>query len=230
MAVLLRALGARWLEMAYRLRGDSRRGPYPQSPKSKDIFECLLQLPVHQFRSVFRVSRDMFDILVKLLTPNPLFQTKGRKPQRHKKYQLGTFLIRYGQLASPIQDTALKVGVGAGTVVLYCRRVTRAIRELRSKFGGWSSEEQRITMERIEEKTGFAGCVGSGDGSLIPSDQMPALVGTSCRVERVSMGMRSKLLLIMTFGLLLGSLGGQQVFLTFGYSKIRTFGFIGMSI
>ncbi|KAG7089231.1 hypothetical protein E1B28_010930 [Marasmius oreades] len=85
----------------------------------------------------YRVSHDMFDTLVKLLAPNPLFQSKGRKPQRHLKHQLGTFLICYGQLASPIQDTALKVAIGAGTVVLYCRRVTRAIRELRLKFGGW---------------------------------------------------------------------------------------------
>lgn len=86
----------------------------------------------------------------------------------------------YGQLGSPITNTALKMGIAEGTVVLYCRRVTQAIRELHDWFGSWMSEtEQKDLESRIFEKIWFPKYVGSGNGSLIPADQMPALIGSN---------------------------------------------------
>ncbi|KAF8160253.1 hypothetical protein K438DRAFT_1499501, partial [Mycena galopus ATCC 62051] len=127
-----------------------------------------------------RISRRTFDIFCEILQENPIFTSRGRKPQQHIAWQLSAFLIRYGQLGSPVLDTSLKLGIGYGTVILYCRRVTRAVHELKKKYAPWFSEEdQRATMEKFEEKTGFPNCVGSGDGSLIQTSDKPSWIGTA---------------------------------------------------
>lgn len=107
----------------------------------------------------------------------------GKKPQRHVKFQLASFLIRYGSRGSDVTGTAMKMGIGHGTVIHYCRRVTRAIRELRNQYLGWYSEDRKVeVMDRIEAKSGFPNCLGSGDGSLVrleerPEEQGEAFIG-----------------------------------------------------
>ncbi|KAJ7140541.1 hypothetical protein C8R43DRAFT_892708, partial [Mycena crocata] len=102
------------------------------------------------------VGRDMFDYLVANLAPNPIFETTGRRPQRHVKYQLGCFLIRYGAIGSDTLGTAQKLSIGFGTVFLYCRRVTRSIRELRLKFVGWPAPERKLVIKQnIKDRSGF---------------------------------------------------------------------------
>ncbi|KAJ7902211.1 hypothetical protein B0H13DRAFT_1621635, partial [Mycena leptocephala] len=126
----------------------------------------------------FRISRPTFDTFCEILGRNQIFISRGRKPQRHISWQLGAFLIRYGQLGSPARDTSLKLGIGFGTVILYCRRVTRAIRELKKQYAPWFSEEHQLqTSAKIEQKFGFPGCVGSGDGSLIQTSEQPSWMG-----------------------------------------------------
>ncbi|KAF8193489.1 hypothetical protein K438DRAFT_1483701, partial [Mycena galopus ATCC 62051] len=126
-----------------------------------------------------RIGRPTFDTVVKLLEKNTIFRSKGRKPQRPVYWQFSCFLIRYGQYGSPMADTMLKTGVGYGTVVLYCRRVIRAFRELRATYAAWFTEaEQRESMSTIEEKTGFPDSIGSGDGSLVQTVK-PSTVGTA---------------------------------------------------
>ncbi|THV00063.1 hypothetical protein K435DRAFT_818410 [Dendrothele bispora CBS 962.96] len=121
----------------------------------------------------------MFEHLTTILSQNPIFQSRGRKPQRPIKYQLGAFLIRYGTLGSDTRRTALQLSIGHGTVFLYCRRVTRAIRELRDQYIGFPSEQdQQHTIDTIHNAIGFPRCVGSGDGSLIRFDEKPLVDGT----------------------------------------------------
>jgi hypothetical protein len=104
--------------------------------------------------------------------------SRGRKPQRHIAWQLGAFLIRYGQLGSPVQDTSFKLGIGFGTVILYCRRVIRAVRELKPQYAQWFSEEHQLaTSAKIEARIGFPDCVGSGDGSLFQTAEQPSWMG-----------------------------------------------------
>ncbi|KAJ3749666.1 hypothetical protein DFH05DRAFT_703689 [Lentinula detonsa] len=78
------------------IKGDGTRGPYNQFPKSKDWFSTSLQQPDRWFRSNHRMSRNMFDRLAFILAPNAVFYSPKKK-QWHLKYQLATFLIRYGQ-------------------------------------------------------------------------------------------------------------------------------------
>ncbi|KAJ7321568.1 hypothetical protein DFH08DRAFT_969937 [Mycena albidolilacea] len=166
-AAILRMYGALFIEEAESLKGDGMRGPYFQVQKSEDWFVCALNMPDREFRAIFRISRLTFDIFCEILEQNPLFLSRGRKPQHHIAWQLGAFLIRYGQLGSPVQDTSFKLGIGFGTVILYCRRVIRAVHELKPQYARWFSEEHQLTTSaKIEAKIGFPNCVGSSDGSL----------------------------------------------------------------
>ncbi|KAJ7692744.1 hypothetical protein B0H17DRAFT_879970, partial [Mycena rosella] len=125
-----------------------------------------------------RIGRTTFDKFCDIVGQNQTFTSRGRKPQRHVSWQLGAFLIRYGQLGSPAQDTSFKLGIGFGTVILYCRRVIRAIRELKKRYAPWFSKEHQLqTSAQIEAKIGFPDCVGSGDGSLIQTSQQPSWMG-----------------------------------------------------
>ncbi|KAE9411318.1 hypothetical protein BT96DRAFT_803896 [Gymnopus androsaceus JB14] len=120
-----------------------------------------------------RMSRDMFDRLVHMLAPNAIFHSPKKK-QRHVKYQVAAFLVRYGQRGSDVLDVASKLGLGLGTVHLYCRRVTRALRELRSHHLGWLGDERKkLVSQRIEARSGFPKCAGSGDGCQIRMSTAP---------------------------------------------------------
>lgn len=67
----------------------------------------------------------MFDCLVHILAPNPIFHSPQKK-QHHVKFQLAAFLIWYGQQGSDTLDVAAKLSIGHGTVHNYCRRVSQA--------------------------------------------------------------------------------------------------------
>ena len=130
--------------------------------------------------SLNRMSRTTFDKLVFKLEENPLFISKGRKPQHAVRYQLATFLICYGSRGSDALAAAKKMGLGLGTVWLYCRRITRALRELSISVISWGNDERHAeTAKDIEQASGFRNCIGIIDGSLvcltdIPSDWGPA--------------------------------------------------------
>ena len=65
----------------------------------------------------------MFDCLIHILAPNPIFHLP-RKQQRHVKFQLAAFLVQYGQWGSDTLIVAAKLSIGHGTVHNYCKRVS----------------------------------------------------------------------------------------------------------
>jgi hypothetical protein len=116
----------------------------------------------------------MCDWLVGVLSQNPIFQSHGRRPQRHVKYQLGCFLVRYGAIGSDTLGTAQKLSIGFGTVFLYCRRARRALRELRSTRVGWPTPGRKLPIKtHIKDVFGFSRCLGAGNGSLVNFDKIP---------------------------------------------------------
>ncbi|KIL57043.1 hypothetical protein M378DRAFT_88415 [Amanita muscaria Koide BX008] len=144
------------------------------------------------FRSV---GRDMFDRLVYILAPNPIFHSP-RKQQHHVKFQLAAFLIRYGQQGSDTLDVAAKLSIALyysvytsavthGTVHTYCRRVSRAIRALGSCYLNWGNQERKaVVSHAIKAKSGFPKCLGSGDGSQIRFGEAPLEDGEQFRSRK----------------------------------------------
>ncbi|KAI0643112.1 hypothetical protein C8Q79DRAFT_928866 [Trametes meyenii] len=180
-----------WMAIAesFYSTGPGSRGPYDQIPKSKDFFSCCLQAPDRAFRHMFRVGRDTFDRLVELLAQNPIFTSTGRRPQRHVKYQLGTFLIRYASRGSDTLWVSQKLSIGFGTVFIYCRRVTRAIRQLRGRFLAWMTPQRKVVVsEHIQTQSGLKKCVGCGDGSLVPFMEQPAVIGPAFKSRKKFFG------------------------------------------
>lgn len=132
----------------------------------------------------FSVGRDMFDHLVYSLAPNPIFHSP-RKKQRHVKFQIAAFLIRYGQRGSDSLDVAAKLSIGHGTVHNYCKRVSRAIRELGPRHLNWGNQERKeVVSSAIQAKSGFPKCLGSGDGSQIRFGELPLLDGEQFRSRK----------------------------------------------
>ncbi|VDC05609.1 unnamed protein product [Peniophora sp. CBMAI 1063] len=137
------------------------------------FFPTALQWPDDWFRHIFRVSRPTFDRLVYLLEGDPVFRQTGPKPPRPVRYQLGTFLIRYGMLGTDALRTAMMMGISKGAVYDYCRRVTRALRKKGLQWTKWGDRSE--TKQWVARKLrGLGNCVGMLDGSLIQLTEPPA--------------------------------------------------------
>ncbi|KAI0658943.1 hypothetical protein C8Q70DRAFT_934053 [Cubamyces menziesii] len=163
----------------------SARGSYNQIPRCKEFFKVALGWPDREFRHTFRtwsfmdrMSRDTFDRLVALLESNPLFTSTGKKPQRPVRYQLACFLMRYSVRGGDSLHAAKQLGIGLGTVFLYCRRVARALREIGLEILTWGNDERhKEVSEYIFEHFGFRDCIGIVDGSLIRLTKSPKVMG-----------------------------------------------------
>jgi hypothetical protein len=82
--------------------------------------------------------------------------------------------MRYGRLGSASLSVAMELSIGEGTVNLYCKRVSRALQQLRSTYLGWPDEPRKqVIKDAIESVSGFRMCLGTGDGSLIHLFKQP---------------------------------------------------------
>jgi len=217
----LQYVALRVLESAQSMSGSGSRGPYNGIARSKDYFPTLLQQPDQRFRYVFRsvnnkclhylpvpdlkdlvfrLSRSTFDRLVALLADNPIFISRGKRPQRHVKFQLAAFLMRYGRLGSSALAVAMELSIGEGTVFLYCNRVSRALRQLKSRFLGWPDPARKEVISTvIEQAAGFQKCLGSGDGCLIRFTQQPLQFGHMYKCRKQFFGVCYLLVIAMVF-------------------------------
>ena len=110
-----------------------------------------------------RMGRTTFERLVERLETLDIFESTGRKPQRPVRYQLGCFLIRFGMRGSDTLTTAQMMGIGHGTVHLYCDRVTWALRHFGLQWVQWT--QRGGTRAWVHARTGLTHCVGLLDAS-----------------------------------------------------------------
>ncbi len=118
-----------------------------------------------------RMDREAFWELHQLIRNDPVFISKGCRPQRPALIQLATFLCYVGG-ESGIK-TAAFTATAEGTVWLYTRRVTRTVRKLRDQFISWPSNGERDRISARLGNQGFPGCLGSCDGSYLRSASKP---------------------------------------------------------
>jgi hypothetical protein len=118
--------------------------------------------------------------MVDILKGCCVFQSQGRKPQRPVHYQLGVFLMRYGISGSHARHPKLLTSIGEGTVVLYCRRVIRAIREHGLTCVVWPSEARKVEIKRGFKKVcGLDDIIGTLDGTHCGLETKPREYGDS---------------------------------------------------
>ncbi|KAB5591329.1 hypothetical protein CTheo_5245 [Ceratobasidium theobromae] len=158
--------------------GRARRGRQPYTitaaVRETNWFQKSLEFDDRAFRVIYRVSKQTYWSIVGLICGNNIFKSRGRRKQRPVHHQLGVFLIRYGVMGSRANMGALLTSVGEGTVILYCRRVVRAIREFGLTCVGWPNRERKeVIKAAFKELCGLDGIIGALDGSLIKLAKRP---------------------------------------------------------
>ncbi|KIJ43361.1 hypothetical protein M422DRAFT_253243 [Sphaerobolus stellatus SS14] len=106
-----------------------------------------------------------------LIKDDPVFISRGRRPQRPVKYQRIAFLVRFGGV--PGLKAAGVVVKSEGTVALYSNRVCQALRNIRKQHVFWPGKERRAFLKKEMAEYGFPGCLGMVDGSLIRLRERP---------------------------------------------------------
>jgi len=70
------------------------------------------------------------------------------------------------------------LNISESVVFDYCRRVSKAVRELRSEFLVWPNKPCKAEISQfIENQSGFCLCIGSDDGSLLLLTEEPLVNG-----------------------------------------------------
>ena len=130
----------------------------------------IRDLPLERQRQIIRMDWLSFERLEGLIKDHPVFQNNSRNPQQEVWIQLVTALERLGfnGNGSSVGREASFLGLSAGSVVTYTRRVIKAIRSLESEYLAWpSSQTRRRFSTAMDEKYGLKGMVGVVDGTDI---------------------------------------------------------------
>ncbi|PKY62609.1 hypothetical protein RhiirA4_305883, partial [Rhizophagus irregularis] len=92
-----------------------------------------------RFKKIMRMVPESFEVLVKLLNIHPIFQSNHVTQQAPVELQLAIFLRRLGSKES-IFSICSRYGIAEGTVILYCKRIMKAIISNKAKFIKWPTD------------------------------------------------------------------------------------------
>ena len=130
-----------------------------------------------EFKKKYRMTRESFKNLVKLIKNHPVFGPGNRRARQQESVenQLLTFLYFIGHLDRNGHSSRSMYSLGFGMHYLYCDRVATAICSLRKGVVFWPDQEERKDIaSRMRSKFDFPYCVGVGDGTLFPLAYAPS--------------------------------------------------------
>ncbi|TPX74451.1 hypothetical protein CcCBS67573_g04272 [Chytriomyces confervae] len=137
-------------------------------PKVLELRNLLLQLDDREFRIQMRMNSSSFQFLLSKIRDHPVFRNNSQNPQAPVWIQAAVAVEKMGMFGNSacIGRTAQTLGIGDGTVVLYCRRVVKAILLLQQQFVYWpNAQERRVLSQESEQRWGLLGAVISIDGT-----------------------------------------------------------------
>jgi DDE superfamily endonuclease len=157
------------------------RGPY-RKPKMTRITDDLgvprddgspgVWLNDNEFLQKYRMTRDSFGKILRLIEKDPVFQKKSTgKKQAPVAHQLMVLLNYLGTEGAGASSPSLRnvFGVGKGTIDSFKLRAATAINNLHDKVIVWpNARERRQISRRIEKEFQWKHCVGFMDGTLFP--------------------------------------------------------------
>ncbi|CAG8615182.1 17831_t:CDS:2 [Cetraspora pellucida] len=112
-----------------------------------------------------------------LIRNNPVFLNKSKNLQRPVWQQLAIALERLGcnGNGASVGRFARQWGLGISTVVKYTKHIITAINSIGNNYVQWpnSLEKQQIS-DRIEQSSGFKGCIGYLDGTDVVLEYKPS--------------------------------------------------------
>ncbi|KAK3840262.1 MAG: hypothetical protein JOS17DRAFT_13680 [Linnemannia elongata] len=131
------------------------------------------------FRQRFRVTRQAFRTIARMIEQHPIFHSNSSCSQLHPAWQLLVALTRLGHFGSrmAVELVADEMGMSSGAVTIYTNRVLRALVSLAPDWIQWPSYFQRQEHGLRMGAEGFPRCFGFIDGTTLPLCQKPALHG-----------------------------------------------------
>lgn len=175
------------LHEAETTRYHAPRGPYRKSNRSCRFEEHLDDdesddhqpwLNENEFRQKYRMSRESFHEIVKLIENHPVFHKRARskkrkkgKAQRSPSHQLMVLLKFLGTEGTGGSNPDMRdiYAIGEGSVQNNRDRAVTALRSLKNQVVTWPDEEERkVISRRIFKEFGWPNCVGIADGTLFP--------------------------------------------------------------
>ncbi|GBC00351.1 hypothetical protein RclHR1_03820016 [Rhizophagus clarus] len=94
-----------------------------------------------RFKKIMRMFPENFKKLVNLLSSHSIFQTNNVKKQAPVELQLAVFLRRLGSKEDVFSICSL-YGIAEGTILLYCKRIMKAVISYKSNYIKWPTNEQ----------------------------------------------------------------------------------------
>jgi hypothetical protein len=128
------------------------------------------------------MSRKSFYKLLSIIEGDPIFESRGRKPQLPPKNQLATFLARYGKLTG--MQTAGVLSIARGSIYNNSKRVVHALRRVRHLCLAWPTSEERMEIKEESQSWGFPGSIGAVDGTYLHLTDKPLKNPLSYRTRK----------------------------------------------
>lgn len=126
-------------------------------PKSLVIFyeQVLPELPEDRFCQFFRMTREGFLYILSVIKDSAVFHNNSHLQQAPPAKQLAVALRRLcteSSIAGSCINTAQVFGIAEGTIVLYTRRVIKALMDVWQETIRWPTErEKREMCKRLNE-------------------------------------------------------------------------------
>lgn len=134
--------------------------------KSQDWYHNIL--PAYndaRFKKTMRMLPESFKSLVNLLNNHSIFKSNNNKQQAPIEFQLAIFLRRLGS-REDIFSICSRYGIAEGTVILYCKRVMKAIISNKEKYVKWPTDQARTFVhEGFKAIGGIEDIIGAIDGT-----------------------------------------------------------------
>ncbi|XP_069131771.1 uncharacterized protein [Argopecten irradians] len=131
------------------------------------IDDMILPENVDDFKTHYRLSRDMFDCLLERVRDDLIKDFRGGRCPINPDKQLLVFLNYLGNQQS-MRECAHIFGLSKSTVHSIVTSVTEAIVKLQSQVIRWpDADRQREIAREVEDSVGIPGVVGFIDGTHI---------------------------------------------------------------
>src|SRR2546429_1396855 len=95
-----------------------------------------------RFKKILRMFPENFKSLVSLIKNHSIFQSNNSKKQAPVELQLAVFIRRLGS-RNDIFSICSNYGIAEGTVILFCKRVMKAIISYKTSYVKWPTRQAR---------------------------------------------------------------------------------------
>jgi hypothetical protein len=149
------------------------------APKSSHWYHHILPCESdRRFQRFFRMSREAFGFLLRLIQDDPVFYNESTCPQAPVEKQLHVFLYYLGSSsdAGSWMHIGKAFGIGEGTVGDYVTRVMTAILNHEDCIVTWpepGTQAYKDMMDKHFINYGFPGCAGFLDGCHVSLIRRP---------------------------------------------------------